>query len=166
VKKELCSYWKKQVQLLKLQEPAFSRKGSTVFTNTYLIGLWQNVISGKELEEGVVFSELLSELPIDKEFIPILETKIREMYRVEKSDMVVGSDGILRLMRQIKSNVLDEISAKLESNKSRIEYEFLAELFGLSSSTVAQLIMKLIEEKELDNIVNYPIEEYLTSRDL
>lgn len=149
---------------LKLPQPAYVRKNNAIFLKSTLVASWLDELSGRELEDGLNFQELLSNVKIEKEFIDLLETVIRENYDHINSDLVIGGDGIIRLSGSVKSAVLGWINEKIEQDANRVDYSEVAHKYGLSSDVVAKTIIELIDEGDLNNIVNYPIEEYITPR--
>lgn len=148
----------------KMPEPVFTRKENVVYLNAYILQEWNDAVNKFDLEEDDIAFERITE-QVNSNIRDIVSEIAKASFVERKTDLLLGSDNIVRRRNSINNYLAEYISNALEdSSNSEIHYEEIAVKFGLTEEEVSTSILKLIDDKEIENITNYPIDGFIKSR--
>ncbi len=149
---------------LKLKEPYFIRKSHTLFLSTYFKQIWNDLISTVDFEEEEKFDSIISRVNIKSEYFDIFKEEVTKLLKTEDSIVALGRDGFLRRKDEINEMIAEYINEKWEEKVAELSYIEIGDEFGLSIEEITRTILKLIDDKLLNNTTNYPVDEILKPR--
>ncbi|MDH5401853.1 MAG: hypothetical protein OEZ01_08870 [Candidatus Heimdallarchaeota archaeon] len=149
---------------LGLKEPYFIRSNNELYLQSLLIKKLQSTLKAQDFDEENIHLNTLIENIIPKKtenWNEILSEKIINVLNLETSEYCIGKDTFIRIKMNLGEEVVTIITNYWEEQTEEIPYTYIGEYFGLNNKDVAKLLQKLINEKELTNVVIYPIEEII-----
>lgn len=148
----------------KLSRPIFSRKENMLYLNSFILQKWNDAVNKFDLEEGyVTFEKITSQ--INQEIRDVVIEIAKASMSEDKSELLLGNDDIVRRRNNVSNDMGPYINSTFEEDtKDEISYETIAAKFGLSEDDVSNYILKLIDNGEIENITNYPIDGFIKAR--
>lgn len=147
----------------KQNDPIFSRSGDIIYLNSYLAQQLINAYNSYNFDEGVQFEKIMETVSMPPDHKPIFEKFAQNKMQEAKFDYRLGSDGMVRKVGELPHLVNDAIAQQFEEN-SQVLYSDLGDKFGVGNDVIGKIILDLIDQKELEDITNYPLDEKIVKK--
>jgi hypothetical protein len=156
----LTDYLEKNAQL----EQVIIRKKDLIFLQSYLKQEWTNSLAAFEFDNPISYDAVINNAAVPRESKEVLADQVKKWLVEEGSYLVLGNDNLLRKRDDLPIYLAEGIDLKWEEGADKIEFSELAEEYGILREEIHGIIQQLIENKELDNITVYPLDEILKQR--
>ncbi|MHA2032327.1 MAG: hypothetical protein ACW99Q_23380 [Candidatus Kariarchaeaceae archaeon] len=147
----------------KIQAPIFTRKGNNLLLHSFILQEWRDAANKFDIDEtDISFNKIIEQ--INSKYREMAIEIIKESTKKDNSELLIGSDDIVRRRSGILIHIADYINLTLINSNDALTYQNISEKLGLSEEEVSNMILQLIEGKSIENITNYPVDGIIKKR--
>jgi hypothetical protein len=147
----------------KMKSPIFTRKGSILILNSFVLQEWNDAVNKFDIDETeVTFDKIIEQ--INPDYRNYAVDMIKSSTKEGNSELLVGNDMVVRRRGTLPLSMADFINSQLLDVGEELTYLTISEKFGISEEDVSKIILKLIEDKSIENLTNYPVDGLIKKR--
>lgn len=146
------------------EEPYFHREGMILYLNAYLQKSWFDALAAYDDEDTIEFDHVISNAKVKSETKKILREKAKEWLKDQSSTYILGDDGIIRRREDLNELVSKRVNKELEQGANEIKYVDLANKYGVSRKTIADILQDLVDSNKITDVTIYPLDEKIKPR--
>lgn len=157
---------KRTVIALRDQLKNLGRTGEYVLSDEHIVAIellknkWRSALSNFDLEEEVTLEDVIGEL----EFPELTRELAIEWMREKSSSVVMDQEGRIRRRSEIPELVVEKVKELWEGESAEISFEMIGTIYGISTEEAGEVILKLVNDGELDDVTVYAADELIKRR--
>ncbi len=124
----------------------------SIYSKEFVENKWKSVLNSYDFAEEIInFKDLLSQIPEEEE----VRNFVKDIVYSRSSPISVRQNGTVVLRELLPEIISEEVKLDWEGGKTEIKFEDLSEEYGLDIEQITDLILKMVNENEIDDVTVY-----------